>query len=263
MARNVISNTFSGRGCYWLLFLVFGFLQGCATVSGGSSVTHAEEPPVNEALLIAAENYAGLIVLYKDQLEEAGSPIESDEIRLKLSHAYLQVGDPRSALFYIKPVITEGRNDPRFFLLKAKALRAQDKTSAALDAAQSALNLAPGNPEALNLAGLLHADRGDYKDARQYFNAARMHKYDDVTVINNLAVLDILEGDYHTAYNRLMPLYRLGTADEQVRANLAIALARANRYNEFRSIYNSTSSEEEKIALYRLITTLELEVDGA
>lgn len=238
-------------------------LQGCVT-SGGA--IYSNDAPTNEALLIAAENHAGQIEFYREQLEKARTVRESDELRVKLSESYLNMGDPDSTLFYLEPIIASGRQNVGVLLLKSRAELAMKQYDSSLKTAKEALRLPDNNPNIHNQLGLVYVQFGDYARARHHFNQARLYWLDDVTVKNNLAMMDILEGKYEIAISRLMPVYLAGQADEKVVANLTVALARSGRYPEFRSVYNDARNEEEYQAVFHLIANMEtrqlLEVEG-
>ena len=227
---------------------------------------YSNDAPTNEALLIAAENNAGLIDFYREQLENAQTTRESDELRIKLSESYLNMGDPDSTLFYLQPIIEAGRQTAELLLLQSRAQLAMQKHEHSQETALTALAMDDSNPNTHNQLGLVYARSGDYDNARFHFNQARILWLDDVTVKNNLAMMDILEGRYETAVSRLMPVYLAGQADDRVIANLTVALARSGRYPEFKSVYNDARNEEEYQAVFHLIATMEprqlLEVEG-
>ena len=246
-----------------ILFLSALILQGCVTSGGAEFNANA---PTNEALLIEAGNHSALTEYYKEQLGMTLPLIQQDELRLKLSQNYMRMADPDSALFYIEPTIAGNRGNADTYLLQSRALLAIGKTGDALGSIDRAMQLSPENPHIHNQTGLVYIRQGQYIQARRAFNKARQYWLDDVTVKNNLALLDILEGQYETAVTRLMPLYTSGQADDKVIANLIVALVRARRYNEFKSVYSGARTEEEYVTVYQLLSTMEpitlLEGDG-
>ena len=236
-----------------VLLLAVLLVQGCVTT--GQMPPNPDEP--NEALLQAAGNHAGLIELYKSQLIAAGTVQESDQYRYQLGQAYLAMSDPESTLFYIKPVTDAGRGSDAFWLLKSRAYMALDVQEKSLEAAETALALEARNPFVHNQLGQVYARAGDYHGARVAFTEARMLMLDDVIVKNNLALLDILEGDYESAVRRLMPVYNIGQADDTVTANLLLALVRSGRYQEFTTVLNTAETEEERLMLFSILSALE------
>ncbi|MCL6271462.1 tetratricopeptide repeat protein [Sansalvadorimonas sp. 2012CJ34-2] len=211
----------------------------------------AEVPAdVNETLLRTAKNYSGLIQLYKNKLAGAKSIEDEDTFRFQLAKAYLESGDADSAIFYIDPVILSGRDSYELFLLKSRALLAKNDAGGALRTAITAHSYGVEDSEIYNQLGMVYARTGNYPRARVNFQKARQLMMDDSVVQNNLAVLDVLEEHYDAAADKLLSLYRTGQADERVRANLALALAKSGRYSEFVSIFGQGKGEEERLRLF-------------
>ena len=238
--------------CAVLLSMVL-LVQGCTTT--GQVVSDVDTP--NEALLQAAGNHAGLIELYKKRLIDAGSKQESDVYRYQLGQAYLAVSDPESTLFYVQPVTDEGRGNETFWLLQSRAYMALNDQEKALETAETALTIQKESPFVHNQLGQVYARTGEYAQARLAFTRARMLMLDDVVVKNNLALMDILEGDYDSAVMRLLPLYNAGQADDTVRANLLLALVRSGRFEEFNAVLNAADTKEERMVLYSILAAME------
>ncbi|MGY0217799.1 tetratricopeptide repeat protein [Endozoicomonadaceae bacterium StTr2] len=244
-----------------IMILGLILLQGC-TGSFQNIQQHApqsvdnsgpEPAASNEILLQAAQNHAGLIALYKSRLQGSQSQSERDEIYLKLVTIYLETHDTESAQFYLSQVSALGNDTAKALLLYSRTYQLNDKTGQALEAALKARELQPDNPDINNQLGLLYAEQNNYSMARQYFSQARINMLDDAAVKNNLAVLDILEQNYESAAQRLLPLYSSGQADERIRANLLIALAKGGMYSEFRRVYGDSASERENVELFRAL----------
>ena len=241
-----------------LLFLsLCVVLSGCATSAGKSGDAAFNVSTANEALLKAAENYSGLIDIYRERLDEATSVEESDYYRLKLGQVYLDSGDLESALFYINPIIEEGRGSADVFLLKSRTFLMMGDRDKALAAVMTAHGFDTEDPHIYNQLGLIQADTGLYEDARRNFNKARRGRISDVTIQNNLAMLDILEGQYDSAVQRLMPLQQTGQANRRINSNLALALAKSGRYGQFVSLYGQGLSEDARITLFKALAKAE------
>ena len=237
-----------------LLFLCIVF-YGCASTAQKAQPdnTHQVQLERNETLLKAAENYSGLIDLYKEQLQLSATDAEADKIRIKVAETYLLAEDPESALFYIEPAIHEGRGSAELFLLKSRAKLSEGKKQEALQAAITAYGFNTDTPELFNQLGHVQASLGDYASARRNFEKARRRMMDDIVIQNNLAMLDILEGHFDSAAGRLMSLYKAGRVDNKVQSNLAIALAKSGRYQDFSTIFGNGKKEEEQIALFEVL----------
>ncbi|MFK0570900.1 tetratricopeptide repeat protein [Endozoicomonas sp.] len=235
------------------------WLQGCASVpaadSGGSDPVAG--PVANEPLLKAAGNHAGLIELYKDRLQTASDVQTADSNRYQLGVTYLEAYDAESTLFYINPVIEAGRADASILLLQSRAFLVLDQQGKALQAAVDAMGKDAKDPRIANQLGLIYADMEYFSEAKRFFHKARKGMLDDAIVMNNLAMIDILEKNYRSAVERLMPLYNTGQADDRVTANLVVALVQGGMYEEFKSVYTGAKTEQERMDLYRAISTME------
>ncbi len=216
-------------------FLLVIFLVGCAS-------TNSDDRSLNkEALLIQAQNYNELVGYYKSQL----SVRDTEEVRIKLARSYLKIKDADSALFILKPLMAQKKISAEALLLNANSLYELGEFELGLRDIEKAKEIDPKNAEIQNMAGLLYSANGDYNRARMMFNHARSNFYDDITVKNNLAVLDIIEGHYLDAVQRLMPIYTNDKADAQVQANLMLALAKLGNFDYVKTMLGPEVTEEE------------------
>lgn len=206
-----------------------------------------------EKLLLQTGNYAKLVPLYKKRLA-AGN---AEAVRLKLAEAYLKSGDPESALFTIAPLIGSKNKNEQAFIIQAHSQHELGEFEQARRSAEIANNIEKNNPEVENLLGVIYATSNDYVKARRYFNLSREHLYDDIKVKNNLAVLDIIEGQYKQAAQRLLPIYLSANADPQVKANLLLAMAKLGNYGYVQSLLSSKHSEREINDMYQALKNIE------
>lgn len=192
------------------------------------------------------------LTLYRKQLKKT----DSANTRIKLAQAYLKYGDPNSAIFTIKPV---NKNNPtiKSLVVQANAQLDVNKTMGALNSAISAYHMDKNNGEVENLLGVIYATDGDYTKARHYFDLSREHFYDEVKVTNNLVVLDILQGKYQQAVDRIMPMYKNDQADKQMMANLVIAVAKSKNLQLLESILEPKYSDRDIAQLYLTLQTTE------
>lgn len=236
-------------------------IQGCATNSSSDSRRAADAPVLadsvaNESLLKAAGNHAGLVELYKNQLKTAPDVQTEDASRYLLGQAYLDARDPDSTLFYINPVVSAGRANAKMLLLQSRAYLDLEQQGDALQAAVDAMALDPKDPHIANQLGLIYADMGSFSEARRFFHKARQGMLDDVIVMNNLAMINILEKKYRSAVERLMPLYNTGQADDRITANLVVALVLGGMYEEFKAVYTGARTEQERVQLFRALSEM-------
>lgn len=218
-----------------LTLLIAITLMGCVSNSTSDQTLN------KESLLIQANKHSELVVFYKAELVKKDTP----ETRIKLARSYLQLKDADSALFTMKPLLAQKRVSAEVLLVNAISLFELGQFNQALIDIERAKELEPGNAEILNMSGLIYSANGDYQQARTMFNLARSNFYDDITIKNNLAVLDIIEGHYLDAVQRLMPIYTNEQADAQVQANLMTALAKLGNFEYVRKMLGPEVSEEE------------------
>jgi tight adherence protein D len=208
-----------------LVATIIILLSGCVS---GSSTT--EKPKyTNKQLIESSGNNQELIKLYKQELLSSDTP----ETRVKLVHSYIKTKDFESAIFYIQPLIGSDKPNAEAYFLYGKAKFGLNELSQAQIALQKAIQLDPNHGDALNLYGVISAYNGDYVQARKYFVQARQRMIDDVTVKNNLAMVDLIEGKYESAVDKLTPLLAQGNSSPKVRSNLAFAYAKLGQYQQF------------------------------
>lgn len=222
-----------------LVCLAILLASGCAS----NPVQNADL--AKESAYTVTKNYKGLINLYRQELQKK----DSDSTRIKLAQAYLNYGDPGSAVFVIAPV-NKKKPSVSSLIIQAKAQLELGEANAALSSAIAANKLDKTNGETENLLGVIYATKGMYPKARQELNLARSHFYSEIKVTNNLVVLDILQGKYQQAINRIMPLYRNDQADKQMTANLILAVAKSKNLQLMQSLLEPKYSDREIAQLY-------------
>lgn len=195
-------------------------LSACSNLTTSSGSQSIE---VKEKFYESTKNYNALISLYRDSLKKNEDP----NIRYKLAESYYQANDSRSSLLYLKPLLE--RND----VFKEKALLLQVKNNVqlsdyneAMQNVNTLLSYAPNNGEAYNLRGIVFAHKGKLQDAFNDINRARELFITDIVAINNLAMLSIINGDYHNASELLLPQYLNGSKDSRLIHNLVFALVK-------------------------------------
>ena len=236
-----------------LSLIILAGLTGCATTSSSQKEQVSQSTfESKEEMLSQTGNLAQLVQLYKNRLQES----DSQEIRIKLIEAYLAEKDYESAAFYLdrlrekqqasdQPGQPDDTLQAKIDLLQARVLLEQSKPEKASELVLRAIEKKGNYPEAENLMGLIQADLGDLVKAREYFNLARQHYYDDAVVKNNLAVLDLIEEEYQAAADKLQPLYQKGLADEKITANLVFAYAKLGNYPAVEAILKKQDYSEE------------------
>ncbi len=193
---------------------IFIFLiNGCT-----SNTISKKEFSYRESLLVKANNYGGLINLYREKLKIR----EDDTVRIKLANAYYLAGDSKSSLYYLQSV--SDKKNESFYLIQTKNLINQNKVIAAKIAVKELLTISPNNAEAHNLNGIILANSGETKKAEKAFEQSRSLFINDETAMNNIAVVAMLDNRYTDAVRILLPDYLSGNKNSLILHNLVFSL---------------------------------------
>ena len=197
-----------------MIFSIFILLiSGCT-----SNTVSQKEFTYRESLLLKANNYGGLINLYRENLKIR----EDDAVRMKLANAYYLSGDSKSSLYYLQSV--SDKKNESFYLIQAKNLINQNEAIAAKITVKELLTISPNNAEAHNLSGILLANNGETKKAEKAFEQARALFISDQTAMNNIAVVAMLDNRYTDAVRILLPDYLAGNRNSLISHNLVFSL---------------------------------------
>ncbi|SON49506.1 tetratricopeptide repeat protein [Vibrio tapetis] len=227
-------------------------LAGCTSEPANQSAVQEANFSSTEHMLLQTDNHSKLIALYKEELAKSGRT----EIRMKLINQYLLAMDYESASFQLANLSEyEAKNHEALFY-KAKVDFYEGKYSLAENNCLASLIAKPEQPHVHNLLGLVYAQSSNTTDARKQFNLARLYYHDDIIVKNNLAMIDIIEGDYKTAVERLTPLYVSEQADQQVIANLAMAHANLGQFEHVKILLEDNYSIEQISLIYHGLRTM-------
>lgn len=209
-----------------LPILMLAVLTGC---SGG--LTNASDDDQKEYILTQLNDYQGLIEIYRKKL----SANDNDDDRYHLSKLYHNIGDFGSSNVYLDPLV-EKKKDEKYLILQAKNYLelGQEDSSAKIISTLLAKNGESG--ELWNLQGVLLAQQGKYSEAITSFEKARGLFYNEEIVINNIAMMAILQQDYLKARNYLLPLYSRKQFRPQTVYNLVYALVKSNDFESARKI---------------------------
>lgn len=209
-----------------LPILMLAVLTGC---SGG--LTNASDDDQKEYILTQLNDYQGLIEIYRKKL----SANDNDNDRYHLSELYHNIGDFGSSNVYLDPLV-EKKKDEKYLILQAKNYLelGQEAKSAKIISTLLAKNGESG--ELWNLQGVLLAQQGKYSEAITSFEKARGLFYNEEIVINNLAMMAILQQDYLKARNYLLPLYSRKQYRPQTVYNLVYALVKSHDFESARKI---------------------------
>ncbi|MBT0880352.1 MULTISPECIES: hypothetical protein [unclassified Campylobacter] len=209
-----------------VLFLSIFIFTGCqATLKSKQDIL--DDTLTKEKIYTAIKNYDDLIKINKEKLQKKDTP----ETRIALALNYYDINDFDSSLYYLKPLLQDGKNY-KAFLLKAKIEDYKENYNEALNDAIKSINLNPKNPEAYNVIGIVKAKQNKYEDAKIAFLKAKSLFLADEIVNNNLGLLEISEGNYAIGVDYLLPLYNRNYKNLKIINNLVFALAKLNRDSE-------------------------------
>lgn len=108
------------------------------------------------------------------------------------------------------------------------------------------------NSETFHLLGLVYAQGRKYHTAMKAFNKSRYLLNSNWELTNDIAMLNILSGDYSQAINTLSELSEDQTKNnDKVRNNLMVALAKIGDLDSFNKIYPG-DDEAAKQAFYSI-----------
>jgi tight adherence protein D len=198
-----------------LAVAVFIFMvNGCASNNNMSQ----KEFTYRENILLKANNYGGLITLYRNALKIK----EDDAIRLKLANAYYLAGDRKSSLYYLQPMAH--KKNESVYMLQTKNLIDNHDIAAAQVVVNNLLAISPNNAEAHNLNGIILANNGETQKAEAAIEQSRALFISDEIAMNNLAVVAMLDDRYTDAVRILLPDYLAGKRNPLMLHNLVFSL---------------------------------------
>jgi len=202
---------------FTLMFLLS--LSGC---TNNYSKDNNKTTLNNENILLKVKNYTGLIKLKREELKKNNNP----KVRYDLAYYYYQSQDYRSSMYYLKPLLSSGAS-PDVYLLQAKNLSQLGKYKQSLSFVDIALTKDRNNSEGLNLRGVIQAQMGDLDKALNSFTLARVGYKQEENVVNNMAMIYIIQKKYTEAVQLLLPIYLRGYQDSQIDHNLIFSLAKS------------------------------------
>ena len=187
-------------------------------------------------------NYDGLISYYKSQLEQGS---EDPEVKENLAWAYFHKGDIESADFYVQHLQKEGFENPNLYQLEGQVFDAKNDIESAISAYLASIDAGNRTGQIHVLLGVSYTKVGKYDEAQQELNQARLCGYDDVVVKNNIAMIQMANGEYQQAIQTLAPVLKEDPANKTVKANLAIALMKTQQIDSAKKLLKGDFSAEE------------------
>lgn len=222
-----------------LLTLTIVLLSGCVTqpLKTESDINYQED------ILLKAKNYNGLITMYRSWLKKNDTP----ESRLKLSRYYYLAGDYKSSLYYLQPLNMS--KDMRVSILQAQNMIALGDYGPAIRVTDRMLQQGPNNAEAFNLRGVALALSGKPGEGKRAIERSRELFIADDVAINNLAMIEMIDGRYQEAVGLLLPQYLRGKKQMQILHNLVLSLVKVGDRRYARNIVENENLAKDPDAL--------------
>ncbi|WP_159565999.1 tetratricopeptide repeat protein [Budvicia diplopodorum] len=210
-------------------------LAFCLLLSGCHSLQSIDDKSLTykEDILLSAKNYNGLIDLYRSWLKQK----EDSTIRYKLANYYYLVGDGKSSLYYLQPLME--KPDDAIYLLQAKNLIALKEYDKAMHVTDMLLQRNPENGDAYNLKGIALAESGRLTDAKTAIERSRELFIADDVAINNLAMIAMIDNRYDDSVRLLLPQYLRGRKGDRLLHNLVFSLVKVGDTRYARDIIES------------------------
>lgn len=226
----------NGKRVYLILFAL-SLLVGCESIPSEQNHQLAKVTSMEKV-----KNYDGLINHYKSQLEQGS---QDPVVKQKLAWAYFYKGDIESADFYAQHLQKEGIENPDLYQLEGQVFDAKNDVDSAIAAYVASIEAGNRTGQIHVLLGVSYTKRGQYEKAYQELNLARLRGYDDVVVKNNIAMIQMANGEYQKAIETLAPMLKEDPANQVVKANLAIALMKTQQIDSAQKLLKGDFSVQE------------------
>jgi len=228
-----------------IVLFTLGVLAGCQSTSSQNQ----KQGEVNN--MEKVENYDGLISHYKSMLEQGS---QDPKVKEELALAYFHKGDIESADFYVQHLQKEGVKTPSLYQLAGQVFDAKDNTSDAISAYLASIESGNASGQVHVLLAVSYTKLGQYDDAYQELNEARLKGYDDLVIKNNIAMIQMANGEFEQAIVTLTPILKDHPSNKVVKANLAIALIKAQKVDAARKLLKGDFSDQEVVSIANELT---------
>ena len=230
------------------ILLTLSVLAGCQSAPSPQDLQLADVTSMEKV-----KNYDGLISYYKSQLEQGS---EDPDVKEKLAWAYFYKGDIESADFYVQHLQKQGFENPNLYQLKGQVFDAKNDIESAISAYLASIDAGNRTGQIHVLLGVSYTKVGKYDEAQKELNQARLRGYDDVVVKNNIAMIQMANGEYQQAIQTLAPVLKEDPANKTVKANLAIALMKTQQIDSAKKLLKGDFSAEEIQSIAAELTQL-------
>jgi Flp pilus assembly protein TadD len=231
-----------------LIGLALSVLAGCQSAPSQQNLQLADVISMEKV-----KNYDGLISYYKTELAQGS---KDPEVKEKLAWAYFHKGDIESADFYVQHLQKEGIENPNLYQLEGQVFDAKNDIESAIAAYITSVEAGNRTGKIHVLLGVSYTKVGKYDEGLQELNQARLRGYDDVVVKNNIAMIQMANGEYQQAIRTLAPVLKEDPANKTVKANLAIALMKTQQIDSAKKLLKGDFSAEELQSIAAELTQL-------
>ena len=230
------------------ILLTLSVLAGCQSAPSPQDLQLGDVTSMEKV-----KNYDGLISYYKSQLEQGS---EDPDVKEKLAWAYFYKGDIESADFYVQHLQKQGFENPNLYQLKGQVFDAKNDIESAISAYLASIDAGNRTGQIHVLLGVSYTKVGKYDEAQKELNQARLRGYDDVVVKNNIAMIQMANGEYQQAIQTLAPVLKEDPENKTVKANLAIALMKTQQIDSAKKLLKGDFSAEEIQSIAAELTQL-------
>ena len=113
----------------------------------------------------------------------------------------------------------EGIENPNLYQLEGQVFDAKNDVESAIAAYVTSIESGNTTGQIHVLLGVSYTKVGRFNEAYQELNRARLRGYDDVVVKNNIAMIQMANGEYQQAIETLAPVLKEDPANKIVKSN--------------------------------------------
>lgn len=172
----------------------------------------------------------------------AGKHWEADRKNLRAGMTYARqleaLGQTQEQMKVLGVLATHHPQDMRFQAYYGKQLVRSGQSARAATVLQTVVKSGKADWKTYSALGSALDQNGQYVQARQYYQSALQSKPNEISVMNNIGMSHLLEGNLQQAEAELKKANALPGSQQQpqVRQNLALAVGLQGRFDEARDI---------------------------
>jgi Flp pilus assembly protein TadD len=218
-------------------------LAGCATdrittgsINRGASASNQQVAQMSADQLRSASQQMGQ--------QYARSP-SNPEVAMRYAALLQMEGQAEQSLAVMRKLAIEQPSDRQVLAAYGKSLAAAGQLEAALDAIRRAQTPEYPDWKLLSAEGAILDQLGQPAEARQLYRRALDLAPNEPSVLSNIGMSYVLEGDLRSAETQLRAAAAAPNADSRVRQNLALVIGLQGRFAEAEEIASRELSPEQ------------------